>query len=117
MERKKSEDKKDKNEDKIDISKAKEEKIIEEDENIGKSEKMKFYSFKNFEINNLLNFPYNIFFSIILTDIQAKTAKIATYVDENFLFSSIYNNYKPNLITKSMYDNDKGGHNYFFVIS
>ena len=85
------------------------------DQNVGTSEKKKFYSFKSFEKSDLLNLPYNIFFSLTLTDIQYKTANLATYVDESNLFSNIYTNYKVNLISKEQYENDRGVSNYFFL--
>ena len=79
------------------------------------SDKLKFYSFKNMEVNSLENFPYNIFFFISLTDIQSKTAELSTYVDNSGIFSVIYYNYKSNLISKTVY-RDNRDENYFFYL-
>ena len=80
-----------------------------------RSETLKFSHFKKFSVNQLINAPYNIFFFIALKDLQAQSAGISVYFDESTLFYSSFYIIKINLISKSKYDNDRGGHNYSYL--
>ena len=80
-----------------------------------KTDAPKFHSFSKAKITQLQNAPYNIFFYITLSDLQSKSAGYATYVDEGGYFNSSYYNYNSVLISKNVYENDKGGQNYFYI--
>ena len=87
------------------------------EEEVAKEERrdvLKFSHFKKFVVQNLINSPYNIFFFINLSDIQAKTAGISVYIDEGFLFNS-YCIIKSNLISKNRYGGEQAGYNYCYL--
>ncbi|MBR6061818.1 MAG: hypothetical protein IKP67_07065, partial [Spirochaetales bacterium] len=71
-----------------------------------------------FQINLLINAPYNIFFFITLTDAQANTAKISVYLEESSILGFGYTYYilKSYVISKHEYKNDRGGSNYCYLL-
>ena len=79
------------------------------------SQKKIFFSFENMTVSKLQTSTYNTFFFIILTDYQSNSSSLSSYVENNYLFSSIFYNYRSNLISKAVYENERGGKNIFYL--
>ena len=82
---------------------------------VREEDKIRFYSFKNFVQKPLKNQTYNIFFSVTLYDNQSSLTELGAYKDESNLFSSIYFNYKANLILKINYKSNESKQLIFYL--
>ena len=79
------------------------------------SQKKIFFSFENMTVSKLQTSTYNTFFFIILTDYQSNSSSLSSYVENNYLFSSIFYNYRCNLISKAECENERNGKNIFYL--